>query len=200
MPTQHATTHQAHHNSCTRTLTHSIVLPHNRPVLSLSHMIVQRMYQQAAGKKKKQLCTTKYARDEDFPTFQAHVESNNIFQVKARLRNKARATQLVTAAEAKYGNTPLHRAVSLGFVEMSRTLLEAGANVDEVNTMGDAPIHCCWRFWKSDTGKFFLWRKNPYLITTRQQQEDFARMARMLGGYLPIFAHRDSYTKSCKNT
>ncbi|CAN0575397.1 unnamed protein product, partial [Ectocarpus sp. 12 AP-2014] len=41
------------------------------------------------------------------------------------------------------GNTPLHRAVSLGFVEICSVLLEAGADLDAINTMGDAPIHCC---------------------------------------------------------
>lgn len=136
------------------------------------------MYQRVAGEKRQRLRTAKYCADEAFHTFLGHVETNNIYQVKSRLRNKETAFPLVATAEEKHGNTPLHRSVSLGFLEMTRVLLEAGADVDEVNTMGDAAIHCCWRFWKGDTSKYFSWRKNPYLMTTRKHLEDFATMVR----------------------
>lgn len=59
-------------------------------------------------------------------------------------------------------------------------LLEAGANVDELNNMGDAPIHCCWRFWRSDSSKYFVWRKYPFLMVTAQQRRDFETMVRWI--------------------
>ncbi|CAN0206148.1 unnamed protein product [Hapterophycus canaliculatus] len=139
------------------------------------------MYQGAVGHKKKQASTAKYAPDADFCTFLQYVETNNVYQVRSRLRDRSpngtTAHRLVATAEEKHGNTPLHRAVSLGFVEISGVLLEAGAELDAVNHMGDAPIHCCWRFWRGDTCKHSLWRKNPYLMTTNKLKEDFARMA-----------------------
>lgn len=107
-----------------------------------------------------------------------YVEANNTYQVKSRLRCKLSAERLVATAEERHDNTALHRAVALGFVEMTSMLLEAGASVDELNSMGDAPIHCCWRFWGVDTSKYFVWRKDPYLMTTKQQLKDFARMVR----------------------
>lgn len=140
---------------------------------------VQRMYQSAAGTTKKQISTAKYAPDADFHVFLKYVETNNVYQVRSRLRDRSSSGssyRLVVTAEEKYGNTPLHRAVSLGFVEICSVLLEAGADLDAVNTMGDAPIHCCWRFWKGDSCKYGLWRKNPYLMTTKKMKEDFARM------------------------
>lgn len=108
------------------------------------------------------------------------------------------AYRLVTTAEEKHGNTPLHRAISLGFVEISSVLLEAGADIDAINKMGDAPIHCCWRFWKGDMGKYGLWRKNPYLLLTKEMQEDFARMVRELFSMCAFFTetvgeHRQDY-------
>lgn len=140
------------------------------------------MYQCAAGTKKKQLSTPKYAPDAEFRAFLGYVETNNVYQVRSRLRDRSAsgssAIRLVTTAEEKHGNTPLHRAISLGFVEISSVLLEAGADLDAINTMGDAPIHCCWRFWKGDMRKYGLWRKNPYLIVTKQMKDDFARMVR----------------------
>lgn len=149
---------------------------------------VQRMYQKATSSKKQRLSVTRYPPDDDFTHFLGHVETNNIYQVQARLREKHDSLRLVATAEARYGNTPLHRAVSLGFVEMSRILLETGADPDEVNTTGDASIHCCWNFWRSDTSKYFLWVKNPYLMTTRQQKEDFVRMVRLQSTYRQFFA------------
>ncbi|CAM9807709.1 unnamed protein product [Scytosiphon promiscuus] len=143
---------------------------------------VQRMYQSAVGSKKKHASTAKYAPDADFRAFLQYVETNNVYQVRSRLRDRsahgADAQRLVATAEEKHGNTPLHRAVSLGFVEISGVLLEAGAELDAVNHMGDAPIHCCWRFWGVDACKHGLWRKNPYLMTTKKLKEDFARMER----------------------
>jgi len=146
------------------------------------HLAVQRMYQNAAGARKEQFSRAKYAPDAEFHEFLGYVETNNVYQVRSRLRDRAAsgssASRLVVTAEEKHGNTPLHRAVSLGFVETASMLLEAGADVDAVNVMGDAPIHCCWRFWKSDTCKYASWRKNPYLMVTKQMKEDFARMVR----------------------
>ena len=140
------------------------------------------MYQGAAGTKKKLLSTAQHVPDADFYTFLRHVETNNIYQVRSRLRDRSAsessAHRLVTTAEDKHGNTALHRAVSLGFVEICSVLLEAGADIDAINTMGDAPIHCCWRFWKGDTFKYNSWRKNSYLMVTKQMKEDFARMVR----------------------
>lgn len=134
------------------------------------------MYQSAAGTKNKLLSTAQHAPDADFRAFLGYVETNNVYQVRSRLRDRLSANRLVTTAEEKHGNTPLHRAVSLGFVEICSVLLEAGADIEAVNTMGDAPIHCCWRFWKGDTCKYSSWRKNPYLMVTKQMKEDFARM------------------------
>lgn len=142
------------------------------------------MYQIAAGEKKQRLRTARYTPDKEFHAFLELVETNNVYQVKSRLRTKSTAFRLVATAEKLHGNTPLHRAVSLGLVEMTLMLLEAGANLDEVNTMGDAPIHCCWRFWKSDAKKYFLWRKNPYLMITRKHLEDFDKMVSMGISYL----------------
>lgn len=139
------------------------------------------MYRKADGKKKRRLCTYRYAPDEQFRDFLEHVETNNIYQVKSRLLLKDQAARLVATAEEKHGHTALHRAVSLGFVEMTRMLLEAGAGADAVNAMGDSPIHCCWRFWPSDTSKYFSWKKNPYLMTTKQQQADLQRMVHIGG-------------------
>lgn len=140
------------------------------------------MYQSAAGTKKKLLSTTQHAPDADFYHFLGYVETNNAYQVRSRLRDRSgsnsSAKRLVTTAEEKHGHTPLHRAVSLGFVEISSVLIEAGADIDAVNAMGDAPIQCCWRFWKGDTYKYSSWRKNPYLMVTKQMKEDFARMVR----------------------
>ncbi|CAM9869585.1 unnamed protein product, partial [Laminaria digitata] len=137
---------------------------------------VQHMYQVATARKKKRLSSSRYVPDDDFRTFLGYVEANNTYQVKSRLRTKPSAERLVATAEERHDNTALHRAVSLGFVEMTSMLLEAGASLDEPNSMGDAPIHCCWRFWRGDTSKYFVWRKDPYLMTTKQQLEDFARM------------------------
>ncbi|CAM9774333.1 unnamed protein product [Ectocarpus sp. 4 AP-2014] len=142
---------------------------------------VQRMYQSAAGTTKKQISTAKYAPDADFRALLKYVETNNVYQVRSRLRDRSSSGssyRLVATADEKYGNTLLHRAVSLGFAEICSVLLEAGADLDAVNTMGDAPIHCCWRFWKGDSCKYVLWRKNPYLMTTKKMKEDFARMER----------------------
>eukprot|EP00903_Cladosiphon_okamuranus_P008869 g8491.t1 len=140
------------------------------------------MYQSAAGTKKKLLSAAQHAPDADFHDFLGYVETNNVYQVRSRLRERSggnsSANRLVTTAEEKHGNTPLHRAVSLGFVEICSVLVEAGADIDAINTMGDAPIHCCWRFWKGDTHKYSSWRKNPYLMVTKQMKEDFARMGR----------------------
>lgn len=149
------------------------------------------MYQCAAGTKKKQLSAPRFAPDADFGTFLGYVETNNVYQVRSRLRDRSAASgssayRLVTTAEEKHGNTPLHRAISLGFVEISSVLLEAGADIDAINKMGDAPIHCCWRFWKGDMGKYGSWRKNPYLIVTKEMKEDFARMVRFC---FSIFEH-----------
>ncbi len=140
------------------------------------------MYQNAAGARKKEFTRAKYAPDAEFHEFLGYVETNNVYQVRSRLRDRSgsgsSASRLVATAEEKHGNTPLHRAVSLGFVEIASVLLEAGADVDAENLMGDAPIHCCWRFWKGDTCKYASWRKNPYLMVTKQMKEDFARMVR----------------------
>lgn len=140
------------------------------------------MYQCAAGANKKQLSAPRYAPDADFRAFLGYVETNNVYQVRSRLRdrlaNGSSSYQLVNTAEERHGNTPLHRAISLGFVEISSVLLEAGADIDAINTMGDSPIHCCWRFWKDDMRKYGLWRKDPYLMVTKDMQEDFARMVR----------------------
>ncbi|WP_338446455.1 ankyrin repeat domain-containing protein [Pelagerythrobacter marensis] len=40
----------------------------------------------------------------------------------------------------KRGNTPLSIAVSLGFVEGARELIEAGARIDETNATGETPL------------------------------------------------------------
>lgn len=98
-------------------------------------------------------------------------------QVKSRIRQDD-ALRLIATAEERYGNTPLHRSVSLGFVEMTRMILEAGAHVDELNNMGDAPIHCCWRFWRCDASKYFLWKKDPFLMVTPKQRKDYELMVR----------------------
>lgn len=153
----------------------------NLPSCTLPSFPVQRMYQSAAGTKKL-LSTAQHAPDADFHDFLGYVETNNVYQVRSRLRDRSAqgsgANRLVSTAEERHGNTPLHRAVSLGFVEICSVLLEAGADIDAINTMGDTPIHCCWRFWKGDTHKYSSWRKNPYLMVTKQMKEDFARMVR----------------------
>lgn len=157
------------------------------------------MYQGAVGSKKKQASTAKYAPDAEFRAFLQYVETNNVYQVRSRLRDRSangtNAHRLVATAEEKHGNTPLHRAVSLGFVEISSVLLEAGAELDAVNHMGDAPIHCCWRFWKGDTCKHGLWRKNPYLMTTKKLKEDFVRMASPLCPSAEVV--RASFAEGC---
>ena len=157
------------------------------------------MYQSAAGTKKKLFSTSQHVPDADFYAFLGYVETNNVYQVRSRLRDRSAsgssAHWLVITAEEKHGNTPLHRAVALGFVEICSVLLEAGADIDAINTMGDAPIHCCWRFWKGDTNKYSSWRKNPYLMVTKQMKEDFARMVR--AGRQALLQHVSPPSSSC---
>ena len=149
-------------------------------------MCIRDRYQVATARKKKRLSSSRYVPDDEFRTFLGYVEANNTYQVKSRLRTKSSAERLVATAEERHDNTALHRAVSLGFVEMTSMLLEAGASLDELNSMGDAPIHCCWRFWKGDTSKYFVWRKDPYLMTTKQQLEDFVRMVGVVKAYTTV--------------
>lgn len=126
---------------------------------------------------------------EHFHEFLSHVETNNVHQVKSRLRLTGEdAVRLVGAAAHPHCNTALHRAVSLGLVEMSGLLVEAGADVDALNLMGDAPIHCCWRFWTGDAFKYHSWKKHPHLMTTPQQLEEFHKMV----GSTPRWRQRHS--------
>ncbi|CAM9442607.1 unnamed protein product [Choristocarpus tenellus] len=137
----------------------------------------QRMCELATSSKKKNLSKKRrVVPDDEFGVFLRHVETNNILQVKSSLRISNFSH--IDTAEYCHGNTPLHRAVTLGLVDMTRLLLEAGAQPNVGNLMGDAPIHCCWRFWKGDEEKFFLWNKSPYHMTSQQDLEDFDRMKR----------------------
>lgn len=137
---------------------------------------VHQMYDNASVSKKQKLWSPGCPPDEECHVFFRNVETNNVYQVRSRLKAPEGNLRLVTTAEQRYGNTPLHRAVSLGFVEMSRLLVEAGADVDAVNVMGDAPIHCCWRFWEGECCKYYAWKKNPYLMTTPKQMDEFEHM------------------------
>ncbi|CAM9122055.1 unnamed protein product [Discosporangium mesarthrocarpum] len=135
----------------------------------------QRMYNIATVKKRQRLLRKSIGEpDAEFLQFLRHVETNNIYQVKAKLRDEKFVH--INTAEDRHSITALHRAVNLGLVDMTRILLEAGADPDPVSLMGDAPIHSCWSFWKGDEKKYFLWCKSPFHMVTPQDFEDFARM------------------------
>lgn len=74
------------------------------------------MYQRASGVKKVQISTVRYSADDHFRAFIKHIETNNVYQVKSRLRDRDSAIPLVATAEEENGNT----APSIGVLRVCR--------------------------------------------------------------------------------
>jgi len=45
--------------------------------------------------------------------------------------------------DGEFGDTPLHFACKLNYLDSAKVLLQFGANPNAVSTIDDTPIHCC---------------------------------------------------------
>lgn len=72
-------------------------------------------------------------------------------------------------------NTPLHTAVLLGSVEAVKLLLNAGASVACINSVGYTPLHLCLR------------NKIEELLEVMSASLEFTFLCRFHGLQLPIF-------------